>query len=136
MTLKGTHFKDETSTVTNKIPEIFAIIADEIPCVQTTAIQKSQKINTIMSLCNDLDTFLDAHYDNFIFKKSDHKPFTISIIDTEHIPTMTGLKKRQHFNNYWQWYSHLVTHCVKKMFFRTKRKRIMDQSAPNELALT
>lgn len=136
MTLKGKHFQNNNSIITNKVPETFAIIADEIQYTQTTCVEKSRKIRTIITLCNDLDTFLDAHYDNFIFKKNDTHPFTINIIDTEHIPTMAGLKKRQSFGNYWQWYSNLVAHCFKKMFLRTKRRRVMDQCTPNELALT
>lgn len=120
--------------IANKIPEIFAIIADEINCNETLEISLTEKQKIIFEICNEFSS-IDAHYVNFIFKKKDDQSFTVTIIDTEHFPTMVGFKKKQSFNNYWEWYIHLSMHCMKKMLFRTKKDRLYAQTQKNELAL-
>ena len=92
MYLVGTHIGNK-KIVTNKIPEVFALIMDEIPCTDTANITKAEKKKVIIDICNDFNSFLHAYYDNFIFKKSNNVPFTITIIDTEHFPTMVGFTK-------------------------------------------
>lgn len=119
----------------NKIPEIFALVTDAIECHDTLEITRKEKKATVINLCNDFDNFLDAHHDNFIFKRDNKGQCIITVIDTEHFPTMVGFKKKKLFKNYWQWYFYLFRHYVKKTLFRTKKERLLSQSIHNEFAL-
>lgn len=67
-----------------------------------------------------LENRLDPHIDNFMIEKDTGK---IVIIDTEHFPSMVGLKEVTHFKSYAQWYMKLAAKGVRDSFFRHKKLR-------------
>lgn len=108
----------------NSIPSIFAIIADEITMKDLLQIPLTTRKKIIMQLCNQLNLAIDPHVPNFVFKKASTAPFTISILDTEHFPTMVNLHKPPHFKSYCSWYTYLIFNFFSKTLFRYKNEGI------------
>lgn len=111
----------------NSLPAIYAVIADAVnvhtKCPNITLEEKS---TTIMSLCNDLNCIIDPHENNYIFEWDNNAhDITITIIDTEHFPTMVGLPPTGNniFSSHLQWYASLAYKCFNDMFACTKKKR-------------
>lgn len=134
--LHGTNLGEDTRPITISIPACYAIIADKLDLDQHVEITEREKKNTIFQLCNELDQFLDAHWDNFSFApgKEKNKP-NIIIIDTEHYPSIVGLKEKKSFANYVEWYKYLTIKGLYDCYFRTKSARYAAQRAPHKLML-
>jgi hypothetical protein len=123
----GNHKKIQT-----KIPGTYAIIADEIDIEKKLTLFDNEYTKITMSLCNYLEHWIDSHIDNFVIEKETKK---LVIVDTEHFPTVVGIKDKVTFNNYAEWFMFLAGKWAKDMFFRTKKDRILAQTKPNNLAL-
>lgn len=132
--LTGYHLGNK-DPIQTKIPGIYAIIADYIDMKQTIDMPIQEKKRIVMQLCNDVDTFIDPHYTNFSFISDTDKPFKIVIIDTEHFPTIVGLKKKKRFRNHNSWYQYLAGKYIRDTFFRNKKQRLTAHTVRNELRL-
>ncbi len=124
-------------TIQTKIPGVYAVIADEIDMKRDVAeIPHKTKSKMIMQLCNDLDMFIDPHEKNYVFSKDTHSGrFKISIVDTEHFPTMVGILKEKNFRNHSHWYIYLAGKCLHDMYLQTKRDLFNAQNKISTLAL-
>lgn len=123
-------------TINTKFPGIYAIVADEIEDNHEVAISKKDCHAIIMELCNDLHLFIDPHVDNFIFSyDSTIHDFIINIIDTEHFPSIVGIKEKKRFRNHREWYLYLAGKCFKDVYLYTKDERRSAQTRPNKLML-
>ena len=78
-----------------------------------------------MEIVNYLHYIIDPHEGNFLFEKGSNK---VVIIDTEHFPTMIGLKKEMHATNYFSWYLEMGINFMKNHFFQTKKDLIIAQN--------
>jgi hypothetical protein len=84
----------------------------------------------------DLHLFVDPHADNFIIKqKENSKEHTISIVDTEHFPSMVGLKEEPFFNNHTEWLLYLGAKYFQDAFLQTKNSRKKAQNKLNPCAI-
>jgi hypothetical protein len=130
MVIHGRNMSKDMHTLTTHIPGTYAIVADEIDTAHEFSMPRAEKTKTIMKLSNDLDLFIDAHENNFIFTQElvDNKP-KIIIIDTEHFPSIVGIKHKHNFNSYAEWYAFLAQKCFHDCYLRTKDKR---QNSPLE----
>lgn len=111
-----------------RIPSVYAIVADEIITTEQEPMPKHAKKRLVMEFCNDMHLLVDPHYTNYIFKRD---PVTqklyIYIIDTEHFPTMVGIKNQKEFFSHTRWYTYLVGKCFHDMYSRTKNRCIAAQ---------
>lgn len=126
ITITGTNIGPEKNTFSNDLPSIYGIIADAINTKEeATLLNGLERNSIIMELCNDLHCIVDPHANNFVFSKNnDTTKFNITIIDTEHFPTMVGLPEHMStFINHTQWYLSLAYKCFNDMFVCTKKKR-------------
>ena len=123
----GTHKEIHT-----KIPAIYGIIADAIDGHNDLSIFNTEHTSKILGLTNYLNHYIDSHIDNFMVEKNTNK---IIIIDTEHFPTVVGIKNQITFNNYFEWFYFLASKCAKDWFFRSKKDRIAAQSQTHAFAL-
>jgi hypothetical protein len=130
MTFCGTNIEGNP-LLKNTIPEVFAIVADEIDLSDQIKISAREKERIIIDLCNSLNLYLDPHFDNFVFQKSSIAPFKITILDTEHFQTMIGLYNPPRFSTYVGWYSYLVAHFLRKTLLRGKNN--MNESPSGDL---
>lgn len=114
-----------------EIPAVYGIIADFIENDASFSLMNSEDRQIALDFAHYLDNRVDAHVDNFMVEKS--TGITV-LIDTEHFPTMVGLKGKFHYDNYTQWYARLSGKCAKDIFLRTKQQRRNLQTHPtNEL---
>lgn len=118
--------------ITTTIPGTYCVIADAIESDKQLRLLDSKDTTMAMDLCNYLQLFIDPHINNFMIENASNK---IVIVDTEHFPTVVGIKNAITFNNYTEWYLYLISKCAKDWFFRTKEERIAAQLTPNKLAL-
>lgn len=126
--------KNELSTL---IPGVYAIIADFIDTKEDAPLLSSQqKSELIMELCMDLRLFVDPHADNFVIKyQKDTNDYSISIVDTEHFPSIVGLQEEPFFNNHLEWYLYLGAKYFQDAFLQTKNDRREAQFKVNHCAI-
>jgi len=136
MEIKGINI-GEHEQITTIMPSTYAIIADELNVTEELHILTSQeKSELIMQLCMDLRLFVDPHADNFIIKyRPTENDYTISIVDTEHFPSMVGLKEEPFFNNHMEWYIYLAAKFFQDAFLQTKQSRQKAQKKLNPCAI-
>jgi hypothetical protein len=114
------------------IPGIYAIIADRIEKSDERTIFDAHRRKIALELCNTLDLYIDPHIDNFLIEQSTNK---LVIIDTEHFPTLVGLKEHQYYKTYTRWYLGLAGKATHDIFFRNKQERMMAQRTRSKLAI-
>lgn len=110
-----------------KIPSVYCIVADKIDRKDEFHISNKKERTFALSLCNFLENGIDPHIDNFVIENKTNK---VIIIDTEHFPSMVGLKKPLHVSNYLEWYAKLFYKGISDNFLRSKNFRRQLQSGP------
>ncbi len=118
--------------ITTCIPSMYAVVADAIMPAQEATIFDKHRRKIALELCNTLDLFIDPHIDNFMVEYGTNK---LVIIDTEHFPTLVGLKEKQTFKTYLRWYLGLAKKATHDIFFRLKSERKQAQFKHSELRL-
>jgi len=104
-----------------RIPATYGIIADYIENNGSFSLSNNLHRKIALKLCNDLNMIIDPHITNFFIDKKNKQ---IAIVDTEHFPTIVGIKENVKFNNYIEWYLYLAGKCLKDLYFRTKVERL------------
>jgi len=115
-------------TIVTHIPAVYGIVADAIDCGEKFSIHNPEHTALSLGLCNYLDLWIDPHIPNFMFEKNTGK---IAIVDTEHFPTVVGLKETPQFKSYTDWYMYLINKCGGNMIFSTKKDLLALQDAPS-----
>ena len=124
--LRGKNIGPHKEEVT-ELPATYGIIADAIETDKHFSIFNAVDRESSLQFAQYLESRIDAHVDNFMIEKGSLK---MVLIDTEHFPTMVGLKEPLKYDNYSQWYLALSCKCFKDNFFRTKKFRRELQSNP------
>lgn len=125
ITLNGKNIGGKNQ-ISCSFPATYGIIADAIDAERSCSILNKKDRNTMMKFCNYVNLTIDPHIDNFMIERGTNKTV---IVDTEHFPTVVGLKEKVAFDNYRSWYLHLTKKCAKSMFGRSKQERRMAQLA-------
>lgn len=118
-----------TRTQSIEIPSMYCIVADAVEAKRYSYSTKPGALE----LCNDLGLMIDPHITNFMTEPSSSK---LVIVDTEHFPSVVGLKEPKRFKSHLQWYFHLMSKCVRDMFLRSKWARRQAQQSPQGFYLT
>lgn len=135
ITLKGTNIKPN-KTISNSIPGTYAIIADAIDTTDSYKLAPREQRKMVMQFCNDMGLSVDPHAKNFIFHKHPTKDEPImALVDTEHFPTIVGLKDEKEFESHGQWYRFLVNKGFNDIYMRTKKDRNEALAKEHKLAL-
>lgn len=129
MEIKGRNIGNEKEVYT-LMPSVYAVIADKLDTKDDAPLLSVQKRSElIMELCMDLQLFVDPHGDNFIVKYNKYlDDYTISIIDTEHFPSLVGLKEQPFFTNHLEYYVYLGAKYFQDAFLQTKWDRKLAQN--------
>ena len=131
------HNIGEKKEITTLMPSVYAIIADVIDTTEDAPLLSTQKKSElVMDLCMDLHLFVDPHADNFVIKQQpDSDEYHISIVDTEHFPSIVGLQEEPFFTNHLEWYLYLGAKYFQDAFLQTKNDRRTAQCKINPCAL-
>jgi len=111
--------------ISTKIPGTYCIIADAIESKEQFSLFNNDQTTLALSICNYLDLWIDPHINNFMIETDTNK---IVIVDTEHFPSVVGIKEKVAFDSYTSWYLYLMGKCTKDWFFRTKSERQITQA--------
>jgi len=126
--LKSQNIGQKQHTI--KLPSIYWIICDEIVEDKTKNVLHEEYPTFALDLSNSLDNGLDPHDGNILIEKDTG---TRVIIDTEHFPSMVGLKQRIKFTSYTHWYCTLSTMALEAQLFRHKHFRQSMQKTPSQV---
>lgn len=119
ITLEGKNIGN-SGPCSSTIPAIYGVIADAIEAERVFSLSNKEDCDFGLAFAKYIGNRIDAHVDNLRVEKGTGK---IVIIDTEHFPTMVGLKEPMEFNDYKSWYLQLSGKCFKAMYLRTKKAR-------------
>jgi len=117
-TLKSKNIGEQQHTI--KLPSVYWIICDRIEEDKTKNVLHEEYPTFALDLSNSLDNRLDPHDGNILIENHTGKRV---IIDTEHFPSMIGLRQRTKFNSYTHWYYTLSSMALEAQFFRHKHCR-------------
>lgn len=135
ITLTGKNIK-EGKTLTNSIPGTFAVIADAIDTTDDYKMPPRDQQKMVMQFCNDMGLAVDPHAKNYIFHKHPTKNEPVMVlVDTEHFPTIVGLKDETEFVSHGEWYRFLVNKGFNDIYMRTKKDRKDALAKKHKLAL-
>lgn len=123
--------------VSTLMPSTYAIIADVLDTQEDApALSLQKRSELVMQLCMDLQLFVDPHGDNFVVKYNQiSNDYTISIVDTEHFPSLVGLKEQPFFTNHLEYYVYLGAKYFQDAFLQTKFDRKEAQNCVSPCAL-
>lgn len=114
------------------LPSVYAVIADAIvPDEHFNILNKNHRAKAL-ELCHFLGIRVDPHINNFMIEKGSKK---LILVDTEHFPSMVGLREPFVFDTYGDWYCKLVGKGFVDIFGRTKPVRKAIQGTDNRLVL-
>jgi hypothetical protein len=102
------------------LPAAYGIIADAIESTRSLHLRNKQDRDIALSFAQDIGNRVDAHVDNLMEEKGTGK---LLLVDTEHFPSMVGLKEPLEFDSYSSWYLQLSAKCFKDNFLRHKKMR-------------
>ncbi len=126
ITLEGTNIGNK-GPCSCTLPAVYGIIADAIDAERVLALNNKEDCKFGLKFANYIGNRMDAHVDNLLVEKGTGK---IVIIDTEHFPTMVGLKEPMVFNDYKSWYLQLSGKCIQANYGRHKKMRRDMQRVP------
>ena len=122
--IKGYNFGTPTP-ITAKVPAIYAVIADAIDIERTFSLSNEDDKEEALAITKMFDYTIDPHINNFVVEKETNKTV---IIDTEHFPSLVGLKERPTMSSFFQYYIDLAKKYLKDRYGRLKSKRVQLQN--------
>lgn len=130
--LQGRFFSDTQPLIETTIPAIYGIVADAIDAERIFSLFNKEDKKFSMEFCNFMEVQIDPHIDNFMIEKNSKKT---AIVDTEHFPTLVGLKEKIEFKNYFDWYKKLMGKFLCDSYGYTKKERKALRLQPSSLLL-
>jgi hypothetical protein len=120
-----------------QIPAIYGLVADLIISNKELTIRSKTSRELGIKLSRVVGNRIDPHMGNFMLEDSSldsngQKIEKIILIDTEHFPSLVGLKKPLEFDGYLSWYLQLIGKFTQEKFLRTKQYRKQFQINPPE----
>lgn len=104
-----------------ELPSVYGILCDAIEGEEALNLFNKANRQLGVELSSFLGNRVDPHIDNFMIEKGTGK---IILVDTEHFPTMIGLREPLVFKTYLSWYWQLMCKYVKDRYFRSKQDRL------------
>ena len=112
-----------------RLPAMYAIICDAIETDYTFTILRRNDREIAISITQFLGIRIDPHINNFIVEKETKK---IIIIDTEHFPTLIGIKDDFKINDFFTYYTRLAFKFFNNKLTFDKKARKELQKNPRQ----
>lgn len=117
-TIEGKNIGNEQA-IKASLPSVYAVICDAIEASHFPLINQKNR-QECLDIARFVDYNLDPHLPNFLLEKDTGK---LVIIDTEHFPTLTGLKQKLNAKSYIGWYIKLSFNAFKARYCYSKKAR-------------
>ncbi len=104
-----------------RLPSMYAIICDAIETDYAFTLLRRNDREVAISITQFLGIRIDPHINNFIVEKESKK---IIIIDTEHFPTLIGIKDDFKINDFFTYYSRLAFKFFNNKLTFDKKSRL------------
>jgi len=115
-----------------QLPSVYAIVCDAIDADHTLSITNGDNRRLGIETSHFFGARVDPNIQNFMVEKETKK---LVLVDTEHFPTMVGLREPLEYDNYIAWYCELMRKCLKDSLFRSKKERHAYQHAQTRRVL-
>jgi hypothetical protein len=112
-----------------RVPAMYAIICDAIETDYSFTLLRRNDRAIALSITQFLGIRIDPHINNFIVEKESKK---IIIIDTEHFPTLIGIKDDFKINDFFTYYSRLAFKFFNNKLTYDKQTRLELQTHPRK----
>lgn len=112
-----------------EFPSVYGVICDAIDSEGELSLLNRKSRLMGMALSRFLNYRIDPHLKNFLVEKGSKK---LAIVDTEHFPTLVGLKREMRSQTYSAWYLKLAGKFISDKLFRNKKVRRNLQLFPTE----
>lgn len=122
--LRGKRINNSTTDLSTKLPAVYAVVCDAIDPDHTFRLTNADNRKLAIQLSHFFGARVDPHINNFMIEKYTGK---IVLIDTEHFPTMVGLREPLDYDNYLEWYAKLIGKCLDDSLCRSKVDRVKMQ---------
>lgn len=133
LTVNGVNIGTCTGPLSTEYPSIYAVVVDAIDIERSFSLTSYEDRKLALSVSKYLKSFIDAHINNFVIERGTGKTV---IIDTEHFPTVVGLRKELPGQGYVGWYGRLAAKRVRDTYCQTKyTRRSLQKRGPSPLAL-
>jgi hypothetical protein len=106
-----------TKTHSIVLPSVYAIVCDAINSSSHFKILNENNRKQALALCHYLGIRVDPHIKNFMLES---ETGLLVLVDSEHFPTMVGLREPFIFENYRAWYAQLCYKGLCDCFIRPK----------------
>ena len=123
----GKHIGDQPQHV--RLPAMYAIICDEIRSDHGFSLLSKRDRRMTVAISQFVGIGVDPHINNFMIEKGTNK---IVIIDTEHFPTLIGIKDDFQINDFITYYSGLFFRFMRKKLTYDKKSRLELQTRPKK----
>ena len=128
--LSGYHIGNKTEQ-TILLPSVYALVSDYIESRNPYKLRSRHDRNHAMRYSRFLGDRIDAHIYNFMEEDGPEKEEStqpaVIVVDTEHFPSMIGLREPLVFDSYASWYTQLMQKACKDILFRTKKEHRLIQ---------
>lgn len=115
-----------------ELPATYIVIADAIDKEKELSFFNTKDRQFGITLSKFFGNRVDPHIDNFVIEKKTKK---IVLIDTEHFPSIIGIKQAFKFESYVSWYVQLSRKFIKDKWGRNKPMRKKLQKSPTKVIL-
>lgn len=127
----GEHIGNKAQTIT--LPSVYGIVCDAIEADHILSITSGENRSLGIQVSHFFGARVDPNIQNFMVEKGTNR---LVLVDTEHFPTMVGLREPLEYNTYADWYYQLIKKCLKDCLFRSKKERRAFQQATTKQPLT
>lgn len=116
---------DCTECKKTRIPGTYVVICDAL-CGRSPSFFSKRDRTTILGFSRYLENRVDPFIKNYFVQEDG----TFALIDTEHFPTVVGLRSQQCLSSYINWYGGLILKFFKDKFGRHKKWFLRIQQEP------
>jgi hypothetical protein len=120
---------DPDTIIATTIPGTYVVLAEELhPDSKKETVSPSVHNRVAMNFCNQMELIVDPHENNFVIQRDAiTQEVYLSLVDTEHFPTLVGITTK-YFNNHISWYCSLAKKAVCDMFFTSKQYHVKNKN--------
>ncbi|HVX00444.1 MAG TPA: hypothetical protein VHA52_08435 [Candidatus Babeliaceae bacterium] len=103
-----------------EIPATYGLICDAIESDALFSLWDNDQCSLALKLCDFFQSRIDAHIDNYMYEK---QTGLMLIVDSEHFPSMVGLRSPMKYTSYWSWFAQLSWKCFSDKCLQSKSQR-------------
>ena len=120
MVMRGCQMDDSGEVHEIRLPSVYAVVCDLIKFDRRLSLRNRHERQFSIAFTQELNNRIDPNITNFVIEQDTGK---IVIVDTEHFPTMVGLREPLSYKSYASWYAQLFCRGISCRYGSTRLMR-------------